>query len=127
MGVDTMGGAASTFLAGVPVGAGNTTTPGSIIGENLHAIITAELAVHAHANSLNDPTHSHNITHNSNNLTGASGVIVDVCFANGGNSANWGNTVGAATGMSINNANAGSGTAHNTVQRSITCFWGQKL
>lgn len=42
IGVDTMGGAASTFLNGVPVTIGNTTTPGSILGENLHTLTAAE-------------------------------------------------------------------------------------
>jgi hypothetical protein len=59
MGADTMGGAASTFLAGVPVVSGSTTVPGSIVGENLHPLTAAENGVHAHANTLTDPGHAH--------------------------------------------------------------------
>ncbi|NEU95668.1 hypothetical protein [Bradyrhizobium uaiense] len=61
-GVDTMGGTATSLLSGVPVRTGSSTTPGSVLGENLHTLIVAELAVHTHANVLTDPTHAHGNT-----------------------------------------------------------------
>lgn len=59
MGADTMGGTSTTFLAGVPVASGSTTTPNSILGENLHSLVGAENGTHAHANTLTDPGHIH--------------------------------------------------------------------
>jgi hypothetical protein len=44
-GVDTMGNAATGRFNGVPVTAGGVSTPGSIIGENLHQLNTGELPV----------------------------------------------------------------------------------
>jgi hypothetical protein len=120
IGVDGMGGVASTFLNGVPVVIGNQTTPGSILGENLHQLTTAELAVHAHANSLSDPTHAHSSNANAGGSTTGGGQFS--CGASSGATIN-----AAATGLSINNANAGSGTAHNTVHRSMAVYWNLAL
>jgi hypothetical protein len=123
IGADTMGGAVSTFLSGVPVTSGSTVAPGSIVGENLHAIIAAELAVHAHANSLTDPGHVH-----PTNVTGFSqlfGVGTGATLALG--SPFGGNTSSAVTGITITNANAGSGSPHNTVQRNRVVYWNLKL
>lgn len=124
IGVDTMGGAASTFLTSVPVNIGNATTPGSILGENLHALTGAENGIHAHSNILTDPGHLH-----GSNSPGAPTVGVQ----GGGTfpAVNIGitsqNTTTASTGVSLNNVTSGSGTAHNTVERNMTVFWGQKL
>lgn len=54
-------GGATGRLAGVPVVSGAVTVAGSVFGENLHLLILSELASHAHANSLIDPTHLHSI------------------------------------------------------------------
>jgi hypothetical protein len=43
IGVDTMGGAATARLTGVPVTSGALTTPGSVFGENLHTLIAAQI------------------------------------------------------------------------------------
>lgn len=75
IGVDTMAGSPTTFLAGVPVTSGSTTVPGSILGENLHSLTGGENGSHTHANTLNDPGHTHANTLNdpghthSNTLT----------------------------------------------------------
>ncbi len=122
LGVDTMGAAASTFLACVPVTIGNSTTRGSILGENLHSLILAENGPHNHG--YVDPTHTHGNNANSDNasgvLTGASGINVSAislpALA----------TISNA-GIGITISSSGSGTAHNTVHRSMLCFWGQKL
>jgi hypothetical protein len=120
VGVDGMGGAASTFLNSVPVVIGNTTTPGSILGENLHQLTIAELAAHAHANSLSDPTHAHSSNANAGGSSTGGGQFS--CGASAGATIN-----AAATGISINNANAGSSSAHNTVHRSMTVYWNLAL
>lgn len=131
LGVDGMGGSASTFLSGVPVTIGNSTTRGSIIGENLHAIITAELAAHTHVNTLTDNNHTH--TEFGWIATGVGGAGFPVYNAFSLNNAGLGSSATLSTSspstvpMSIINANVGSSTAHNTVERNMLCYWGQKL
>lgn len=130
IGVDTMAGSASTFLAGVPVTIGNTTTPGSILGESLHALSSGENALHTHANAPADSGHGHAAT----TLNGA----VVLSNAGGAQEFTTGSRgqVAVTQGFSINtgfasivanNASSGSGTAHNTVHRSMGVYWGQKL
>jgi hypothetical protein len=148
-GVDTMGGLTTTLLVGIPVTSGNTTTPGSIVGENRHALVSAENGVHSHpdtlfdpghthANVLSDPGHTHTITSNAQaTLSNASaqngGGFTSSTIATAGitaASAATGMTITNAaqtTGMGINNNNSGSGTAHNNVELSMLVFWGQKL
>lgn len=126
LGMDTMGGATTTLLSGVPVTSGNATTPGSILGENLHTLITAELAAHSHANTLTDPGHTHGVT------GGVLGGNFDFNAQAGGGATVPGGvpsiTISAnTTGITINNANAGSGTAHNTVHLSMVGTWYLKL
>lgn len=124
IGADTMGGSASTFLAGAPITTGNTSTPGSIIGETLHQLLIAELASHAHADFLTDPTHFHGIIAGTFQNTPVGGGSNAQPFINTG-TAN--NSASKATGVTLTNVNAGSDTAHNTVQRSMIVYWGQKL
>jgi len=116
IGVDNMGGSASTFLNGVPVAIGNSTTPGSIVGENLHPLVAAENGIHNHG--VNDPTHVHGYEEFSagSGTVGGGGAF-------GANIA--ANTNAAATNISIQNQ--GSGTPHNTVQRSMTVYWNLAL
>jgi len=117
MGVDAMGSGGTGFLNSVPVQSGSITLPGSVVGENLHTLITAELAVHSHANGLVDPTHQHGYI-GSGPLTGT-GTGATIAMANLTNLA----TNAANTGQSITNANAGSGSSHNTVHRSMLGYW----
>lgn len=120
-GVDNMGGAPSTRLAGVPVTSGTTIAPGSVLGENLHTLTTPELAAHSHANSLNDPQHLHPMPGDFSATvqagTGKTALI------SGGNT----QTVAAATGLTITNASAGGGGSHNTVERNMLGTWYLKL
>lgn len=124
VGADTMGGSASTFLSGAPIISGNATTPGSVIGETLHQLITAELAAHTHASTLSDPTHSHLVSGAFQNTPVGGGSNAQPLISTGtlGDSTN-----AVTTGITLNNVSAGSGTAHNTVQRSMIVYWGQKL
>lgn len=100
----------TTRLNGVPATSGNSTTAGSLLGENLHPLITGELAAHGHG--ITDPSHSHTMAAVVNISTGSSFVQGAVPGAGAGT-----NTSSSTTGIVVNNA--GSGTAHNNVQNSI--------
>jgi len=141
MGVDTMGGAATARLAGVPVTLGSTTAPGSLFGENLHALSSVENGVHGHGvtdpghnhsgNSGNDaPVHAHDYVEVTGvTTTGASGGVSQVINGIGQATAATGaplsnhhhNIPTDVTDITINNS--GSGTAHNTVQSSMGVYW----
>lgn len=118
----------TTYLTGVPITSGNATTPGSTLGENLHALIIAELAAHTHANSLTDLQHQHAITAQTFRGTNTSGVARAIYGFGDGTDGSYalGPTALASSNISITNASVGSGTAHNTVERNMTVFWGLK-
>ena len=131
VGVDGMGGSASTFLNGVPVVIGNATTPGSILGENLHAITQAELASHFHGAGISDPAHNHGT--NATFITHADLTVSQVTFAAFDDQAA-ATIFAAATGVRVSSGNGldttastGGGAAHNTVQRSMTVYWNLAL
>lgn len=127
----------SANLSGVPVIGGNTTTPGSMIGENLHALTSSENGPHDHSVFLKDNTHTH----------GTSGTLANAAAVSGNNNGGGGGTFGVILGgMSITSSSAnitigsvngvandnktaqsGSGAAHNNVERSLGVNWGQKL
>lgn len=129
----------STYLNGVPVVAGNTTTPGSTFGENLHTLIIAELAVHDHGVYLKDNQHSHSITPQTFRGVSTSGSATAIMGFGQGTDGSYplgptgtsssNITIGSVNGVANDNktASVGSGTAHNTVQRSLGVNWGQKL
>jgi microcystin-dependent protein len=93
---------------------GNSTTLGAVGGSESHTLTTAQLASHAHSNTLNDPGHVH--SYNQPVSFGASGSGAGITGSAGG-----GNTGTGFTGMSINNTAAGGGGAHNNVQATIIC------
>lgn len=144
IGADTMGGAASNNLLGVPVTIGNRTTPGSILGETFHVLTVAELALHnhgitdpshTHANTLNDPSHSHVISPAAASFGGGPAGITTGGVAaaltssvSATQTASTGVTisnVSSSTGISTNNNGANNG--HNSVQLSMIVYWGLKL
>ena len=85
---------------------------GAVGGLESHTLITAELAVHSHANTLNDPGHAHTNNANAGSTTTGGGG-----FGAGSNGAATINP--NTTGISITNAAAGSGNAHKNVQPTI--------
>lgn len=93
---------------------GNSTSLGATGGSESHTLTTAQLAAHTHSNSLTDPGHTHTNNANAGNTTTGGGG-----FGAGSNSAATINN--ATTGISITNASAGSGNAHNNVQPTIVC------
>lgn len=119
MGVDGMGGTPTGLLNGVPVVSGSATIAGSVVGENLHTLITAELAAHTHPNVLVDPGHDHFMQNNNGGQSNAPG--------NPGGDASNTRTGFSTTGMSITNASQGGGGAHNNVPRSMLGYWFMKL
>lgn len=137
LGIDTMGGAASTRLNSVPVTSGNSTTAGSVLGENLHTLLTAELASHLHAVFAGVETHSHAVS------GGTLGALTNTTAVSAGGHAfaDVGSAIvitAAATGLTVRDTAGGAGTAnqtgtngsgtpHNTVPRAMTGTWYLKL
>jgi microcystin-dependent protein len=113
--LDNMGGTAASRLTTSYFGA-NASNLGAVGGGESHTLTIAEMPVHSHANTLSDPGHSH--TYQAPQVV--PGLVPGGSFpaVGGGVGAT---TVGAATGITINNANAGSGGAHAIVQPTIVC------
>ncbi len=108
----------STKLNGVPVTNGNTSTPGSLLGENLHSLIAGENGPHGHG--ITDPSHSHplglsTLYNSGTTFTGASN----------GSAPFQQSTQPSTTGITVNSQ--GSGTGHNTVALSLIGTWYLKL
>lgn len=119
--------AAADAMGGSGAGRLTTTTmtgsgPGGVGGSQTVTLTMSEIPVHSHPNSLNDPGHPHLYISGVLN-SGGHGTYWGALSASGSNPtyAYSGNTGGAYTGMSINNANAGSGQAHSNVQPTIIC------
>ena len=124
IGVDGMGGAATALLNGVPVAIGNTTTPGSIVGENLHALNSNEMPSHFHRAGISDPGHSHTyVSPQQQLIAGASNIQTPFVqqTQNTGVSAT-GVRVASNNGLDTTNS-AGGNQLHNTVHRSMTVYW----
>jgi microcystin-dependent protein len=102
----------STYFGAVTGGTGATL--GAVGGLESHLLTTAQLAAHTHTNTLTDPGHTHNYTDSSGGVHGGTGTA-------GGNSTglNATATTSSTTGVSITNASAGGGGAHNNVQPTI--------
>jgi microcystin-dependent protein len=96
---------------------GNSTVMGATGGAESTTLTTAQLPAHSHANTLSDPTHTH--------VLNAASSTTSAQASNTGGGLNvpaFGGTANnAATGISINNVNAGSGAAHASVQPTICC------
>lgn len=91
----------------------NGQTLGASLDEQTHTLVTPEIPAHTHANTLNDPGHTHPTNANSENPSSSTG---------GGSfrlPAEAPATIeGAYTGITITNASAGGGGGHNNVQPS---------
>lgn len=119
-GLDDMGNAAAALFTGVPFVSGNATTAASVVGENTHLLVTAEIPSHNH--TLTDPGHTHPLV-NANGLVGGAGGLG---FNNGSNAGTLNVTVTSnTTGITI--AAAGGGGVHNTTDRNVLGTWYMKL
>jgi hypothetical protein len=130
IGMDTMGGAPSTVLTGVPATSGSATQAGSILGEIFHVLLTAELAAHGHP--ITDPTHSHPLVdpgHAHGAPTPSAFVSLNPAFTatnpqyinNAGTTTtnSTGITISAnSTGITVNSV--GSSAGHNNVPLVMT-------
>jgi hypothetical protein len=155
MGADSQSGTTTSLLVNVPVTSGSRTVPGSLLGENLHALLIAELAQHGHG--VNDPQHSHGVidpqhshgiidpghTHGHNaqanlgNASAQTGGGFTSSTSGGATISPAGTGITVATSLTgitvatsltgITVAQTGSNTPHNTVPRSMICYWNLKL
>lgn len=133
IGVDTMGGAASTRLTGVPVVTGSATAPGSVLGENLHQLVLAEIPSHQHAVFLKDNQHQHGQEASPGGgvsgmiISPVSGVYTGPFAATALASSNI--TIGSVNGTANDNQTAviGGGGSHNNVERSAAGYYYIKL
>jgi hypothetical protein len=121
-GLDDMGNTAAGILKALNVtSVGDTvTTPGATGGEAVHTQTPAEIAAHTHANTLTDPGHFHGIT-----LATGGGVSTQIGPGTGGPQNQ--NTATAFTGITINNASAGSSTPFNVMAPFMLGTWYMKL
>ncbi|SFV00848.1 phage tail protein [Bradyrhizobium arachidis] len=92
---------------------GATAALGATGGYESHTLTTAQLASHSHANTLNDLGHVHSGALNTGAFFGSPGGATNVA----GNATT--NTGSSTTGITITNASAGGGGAHNNVQPTI--------
>lgn len=86
---------------------------GSTFGEESHTLTSAEIPAHSHANSLNDPGHFHSYT---------APIPISVLQPGGsaGSVSTGASSTGSkTTGITITNADAGGGGAHNNTQASL--------
>lgn len=121
VGFDDMGGANASRLAAALFGTGNGITVGSSGGEAAHTITVPEMPDHGHTATVTDPGHTHSYSVFSPSQSVSPG---------GGASAgsNVGGTTGSSvTGISVANAHAGGGGAHNNMQPFAVCNWLWKL
>jgi microcystin-dependent protein len=114
VGVDNMGGSAASRIGTLPTDGGTIvgTTLGSTGGSQSHVQTSSELVNHTHANSLNDPGHSHTVQ--AENSAASNGFLT----RSSGLSGNF-STSTNTTGITIANAAAGSSAAMAWLQPSI--------
>lgn len=110
----------TALLSGVPVISGNTSTPTSLLGENLHTQSISEMPSHSHSVNVSDPGHFHTYTavQNGGGPAGISTAGVAQIVSSQTN-----NTAVAQTNIAVSINNNGGGGAANTVQRSYLVYW----
>jgi len=117
-GKDDMGGTSANRLTNQPSGL-NGDILGAAGGNETHTLTTVELAVHSHGNTLTDPGHKHDVRYFAANVGSSGGGVVQSIAESPFNNTGINGAVLNTTGITINNANAGSGSAHNNVQPTI--------
>lgn len=134
----TWGGAGANFnvpnmTRRVAVGSGGVnvsgflgTSTGSVGGEEVHTLTTAEIPAHNHTANVSDPGHNHFAPRSGGN----SGSTMNFCTSGPGNNAgipfspspqfqrDYPFTITSSTGISVSTNNTGGGGAHNNVQLS---------
>jgi microcystin-dependent protein len=114
-GKDDMGGSAASRIGSVATDSGTIvgTTLGSVGGSATHVLTTGEMPTHTHANTLNDPGHTHPMPGTSN--SGSASQFFSMSTVQ----TTTGNTGSATTGATINNVNAGNSSPFAMLQPSI--------
>ena len=125
IGIDTMGGAVTTRLSGVPFSIGNATTPGSFCGENLHQLTTPEIPAITPAGT---------ITNGAINLSFGGGGFIPNGSGNiisnsspGGSFGTTGSVVASQGASTFSGTSFGGSGSHNTVEQNLTGYWNMKL
>jgi microcystin-dependent protein len=108
---DDMGGSAAGRSTGFSLGITG--------GAQSHSITTAEMPAHTHVNTLTDPGHLHTYTRADSNGAGYTNVATSFT----GTVSSSQNTGTATTGITINNASQGSGSAMSLIQPSLGVFF----
>jgi microcystin-dependent protein len=92
---------------------------GATGGSESHTLTVAEIPAHTHPSSLSDPGH----VHSENIPEVGGGSAWNNCNGAGNTAATFvgPNTSSAVTGITINNASQGGGSAHVVVQPTIVC------
>jgi microcystin-dependent protein len=117
--VSAMQEATATRLTSTYFG-GNSAALGAVGGGESTTLTASQIPAHSHPNTLSDPGHSH-----GQNLPvpgGGSAYYESVTGSSTSTLWNPINTISAATGITINNANnTGGGSPHRTVPPTIVC------
>lgn len=134
IGVDTMSGVATSLLNGVPVTSGGTTTPGSVLGENLTPLVANQLPFITSANtspyaiSASGSTQSNVDIGISGSTTGGGSIGINSVTSSGAASVSISGSVGTGVGQVVSNNTGGNTPAgHNTVPNSYTVYWNLAL
>jgi hypothetical protein len=125
-GLDDMGNAAANRWAGVPVVLGDTVTGGSVLGENLHTLLVAELAALTFTSTVTDPGHLHTLHNNHSVPTTDIGGTIPY---GGGSNAGSGTLSmdSATTGVTVATSSNAGGGAHNNAQKTVLGTFFRKL
>jgi hypothetical protein len=131
IGVDNMGGSASSFLSGVPITIGSTTQPGSILGENLHSLINNELPLtplpfSGQADTISVRSNTSIIILGSTQVSGLNNGSFSITVLTSGSVPGFVDSTGGFTPHGTIPTFGGNG-AHNTTERNMTGYWNLAL
>jgi hypothetical protein len=125
VGADAMGNGATGLLNGVPVVVGNATTPGSILGENLHSLIAGEIPSIT-SNGVNSIAVNSSAAFIQGNpiVVGQPGTGSPTGYLASPSQAGVSSSGSNQIGVTSNNT---GGSAHNTVSRNMIVYWNLAL
>lgn len=128
-GLDTMGNSAAGRYSGVPIAYGSATAAGSVLGESLHTLSSAEMPTHTHSGNTGTENtslaHQHSYT-STTSSTGAAQAGADRNTYTGVSALTSSNSPPAHT-HSFTTGSAGSGSSHNNVQKTVLGTYFRKL
>jgi microcystin-dependent protein len=95
---------------------GNSANIGAVGGLESNTLTTDKIPAHSHANTLTDPGHAH-----GTNAERWDGTLAELTLGSVRGTGQAATVNSATTGITINNASAGGGSAHANVQPTIVC------